>query len=40
MSTPMLSEDLALRDLTDPYAGKHALQEMTETILAAAATRP
>jgi phenylalanyl-tRNA synthetase alpha chain len=34
-----LSADLALRDLTDPYAGKHALQEMTATVLAAVSAR-
>jgi phenylalanyl-tRNA synthetase alpha chain len=35
----MLTEDLALRDLTDPYAGPHALQQMTAGILAAVSVR-
>ena len=39
MSTPTLTEDLALRDLTDPYAGPHALQRMTAEILAAVRAR-
>jgi phenylalanyl-tRNA synthetase alpha chain len=30
---------IALRDLTDPYAGKHALQVMTAAVLAAVSTR-
>jgi len=39
MSAHTLTDDLALRDLTDPYAGPHALQEMTARILAAVRAR-
>jgi phenylalanyl-tRNA synthetase alpha chain len=39
MPSLTLTEDLALRDLTDPYAGPHALQKMTAQILAALLAR-
>jgi phenylalanyl-tRNA synthetase alpha chain len=39
MSTRTLTADLALRDLTDPYAGPHALQQMIAEILAAVSAR-
>jgi phenylalanyl-tRNA synthetase alpha chain len=39
MSAHTLTDDLALRDLTDPYAGPHALQRMTSAILAAVTAR-
>ncbi|MEV6847539.1 hypothetical protein [Actinoplanes sp. NPDC051411] len=39
MPSRTLTGDLALRDLTDPYAGPHALQEMTAQILAALTAR-
>src|SRR3954468_5757693 len=39
MSSRTLTDDLALRDLTDPYAGPHALQQMIAEILAAVSAR-
>lgn len=39
MPSLTLTADLALRDLTDPYAGPHALQDMTAEILAAVSAR-
>jgi phenylalanyl-tRNA synthetase alpha chain len=39
MTTPTLNTDLALRDLTDPARGPHAIQTMLTEILAAVAGR-